>query len=60
VRPNLLPHVPEEVSLRSRPVGGWRLDAGTAVRAVGTYASHVRVVRLDVSGAAPRPGPTGR
>jgi hypothetical protein len=47
---DLLPHVPEEVLLRSRPVNGWRLDERRLCDAVARFAPDVRVVRLDEAG----------
>lgn len=47
----LLPHVPEEVLARSRPVIGWSLDERRLVEAVAAFGPHVRVVRLEPDGS---------
>jgi hypothetical protein len=47
---DLLPHVPEDVLLRSRPVSGWRLDEPRVCENVTRHAPDVRVVRLDETG----------
>ena len=46
----LMPHVPDDVLLRSRPVNGWRLDERRLCEAVAAYAPAVPVVRLDEAG----------
>jgi hypothetical protein len=47
----LVPHVPEPVLVRSRPVTGWHLDERRLLEAVTTFAPDVRVLHLDRDGS---------